>query len=115
MWHVKYADDGSIMAAAGFPFSDAEAVDFDIVQGADGRLYKEGDAPVKKPENIETESRRVKIFEELDRIDRASARSLRAILAAQVEGREPVNADIQMLATYEAEAVALREELQGLK
>ena len=64
---------------------------------------------------MEKEARRQEILIELDRIDRASARSLRAILAAQAAGREPVNADIQMLATYEAEAVALREELQGLK
>ena len=64
---------------------------------------------------LEKDARRQEILAELDRIDRASSRSLRAILTAQAAGNEPDIADVNMLDTYEAEAVALREELQGLK
>jgi len=62
----------------------------------------------------QAEARRAEILSELDRIDRASSRSLRAILTAQAAGREPDAADTAMLATYEAEAVALREKLAAL-
>lgn len=62
----------------------------------------------------QAEARRQEILSELDRIDRASSRSLRAILTAQAAGREPNAADTAMLETYEAEAVALREELAAL-
>jgi len=78
------------------------------------RRFQIQEIPAPTPEQ-QAEQRRAEILAELDRIDRASARSLRAILSAQIEGKEPVNADMQMLATYEAEAQALREELQGLK
>lgn len=60
------------------------------------------------------EQRRQAILSELDRIDRASSRSLRAILTAQASGKEPDVADVNMLDTYEAEAVALRQELKEL-
>ena len=62
----------------------------------------------------QVEARRAEILKELGRIDRASSRSLRAILTAQAAGNEPAQADVQVLATYEAEAVALREELKAL-
>lgn len=71
----------------------------------------------EKPEPTEEEKKAIRkqeILSELDRIDRASSRSLRAILTAQAAGTEPAQADVQMLATYEAEAVALREELKAL-
>ena len=60
------------------------------------------------------EQHRMEILAELDRIDRASSRSLRAILTAQAAGKEPEKADVDKLAGYENEAVALREELAGL-
>jgi len=115
MTYVEYARDGSIKAVADFMFPGSEQVDFEVVRGYDGRLYKAGEEPVKSAEEIaaeQAEQRRAEILAELDRIDRASARSARAILAAQAEGKEPVNADMQMLLTYEAEAQALREELR---
>ena len=73
-------------------------------------------APEPEPPTPEqqAEMRRQEILMELDRIDRASSRSLRAILTAQAAGTEPAQADVQMLATYEAEAVALRDELKAL-
>ena len=57
------------------------------------------------------EQRRQEILAELDRIDRASSRSLRAILAAQSAGQEPDSADVSRLAEYEASAKALRAAL----
>lgn len=71
----------------------------------------------KKPEPTPEEllaKRKQEILVELDRIDRASARSLRAILTAQAAGKEPAKADIDKLAGYENEALALRQELAGL-
>ena len=62
----------------------------------------------------QAEQRRQEILAELDRIDRASSRSLRAILTAQAAGNQPEQADIDKLAGYENEAVSLREELAGL-
>lgn len=58
--------------------------------------------------------RRQEILAELDRIDRASSRSLRAILTAQVSGQEPDAADVSMLAGHEALAKTLRAELAEL-
>jgi len=61
------------------------------------------------------EQRRQEIFSELDRIDRASSRALRAVLVAQSAGQEPDAADVERLAGYEASAKALRAELAGLE
>lgn len=69
--------------------------------------------PDPTPEDL-AEQRKQEILMELDRIDRASSRSLRAILTAQAAGNQPEQADIDKLAGYENEAVALREELAGL-
>lgn len=63
----------------------------------------------------QTAMRRQEIHAELDRIDRASSRSLRAILAAQAAGTEPAQADVQVLQNYERQAVELRSELATLK
>ena len=73
-------------------------------------------APEPEPPTAEEQAamRRQAILSELDRIDRASSRSLRAIITAQAAGREPDAADTAMLETYEAEAVALRDELKAL-
>ena len=70
--------------------------------------------PEPTPEEIAA-SRRKEILAELARIDRASSRSLRAIVAAQAAGQEPDAADVARLAGYEAEAKALRAELAGLE
>ena len=77
------------------------------------RRFQIQEIPASTPEEL-AEQRRMEILTELDRIDRASARSLRAILTAQAAGREPDTADTAKLETYEAEAVALREELAAL-
>ena len=61
------------------------------------------------------QQRKGEILSELDRIDRASSRSLRAVLAAQLAGREPESADVERLAEYEASAKAFRAELAGLE
>lgn len=82
-----------------------------IVQDENGYVIKSLPAPT---EEQQAAMRRQEILMELDRIDRASSRSLRASLTAQAAGREPDAADTAMLETYEAEAVALREELKAL-
>lgn len=65
------------------------------------------------PEEL-AEQRRQEILAELDRIDRVSARSLRAILTAQTAGNQPEQSDIDKLTGYENEVLALREELAAL-
>lgn len=70
------------------------------------------DKPESTPEE-KAQQRRQEILAELDRIDRASSRSLRAIIAAQAAGQEPASADVARLAGYEAEAKALRAELKA--
>ena len=69
--------------------------------------------PEPTPEE-QAEQCRQAILTELDRIDRASSRSLRAILTAQAAGLEPEQADTEMLAEHEANAKVLRAELAGL-
>ncbi|WP_051445415.1 hypothetical protein [Desulfocurvus vexinensis] len=59
-------------------------------------------------------ARRTAILAELTVLDAASARPLRAVLAAQVGGAEPDPADLARLADLEAQAQALRTELAGL-
>ena len=66
--------------------------------------------PVPTPEE-RAALRRQEILAELDHIDRASSRSLRAILTAQSAGQEPDAADVDRLAGYEASAKGLRAEL----
>lgn len=51
---------------------------------------------------------------QLDTIDAASSRPLRAIVAAQAAGETPAMADLTKLANLEAQAVALRNELASL-
>ena len=61
------------------------------------------------------EQRRKEILAELNLIDLASSRSIRAILTAQGSGQEPDAVDVERLAGYEASAKALRVELSGLE
>lgn len=77
------------------------------------RRFQVQEVPAPTPKE-QAEQRRMEILAELDNIDRASSRSLRAILTAQAAGNTPVQADIDKLAGYEAQAVALRKELAGL-
>ena len=60
------------------------------------------------------EIRRAEIDAELTAIDAASARPLRAILAATVSGGTADPADVAKLAELEAQAKALRTELASL-
>lgn len=78
-----------------------------------GKLHPAPEPTPPTPEEF-AEQRRQEILAELDRIDRASARSLRAILTAQAAGQEPDKADVEMLAEHEANAKKLRAELAGL-
>jgi len=64
-------------------------------------------------EELATQRRR-EILAELDHIDRASARSLRAITTAQTIGQTPDSADIEALTGYETTAIELRQELAAL-
>lgn len=79
----------------------------------DKRRFQIQEIPAPTPEQ-QAAARRQEIHAELDRIDRASSRSLRAIITAQAAGREPDTADTTKLATYEAAAMTLREELKAL-
>jgi len=77
------------------------------------RRFQIQEVPVPTAEE-QAEQRRIEILAELDRIDRASSRSLRAILTAQAAGKEPESADVEMLSEHEASAKALRAELAKL-
>lgn len=69
--------------------------------------------PVPTPEEL-AGRRRKEILAELNLIDLASSRSVRAILTAQSAGQEPDAADVERLAGYEASAKGLRAELARL-
>ena len=72
-----------------------------------------GPAPAPAPVTP-AEIRRAEIESELTAIDAASARPLRAILAATTSGGAADPADVAKLAELEAQAKALREELATL-
>jgi hypothetical protein len=63
----------------------------------------------------ETAARIAQIQAELTAIDAASARPLRAVLAAQNAGVTPDQDDVDRLASLEAQALDLRAELAGLE
>jgi len=77
------------------------------------RRYQVQEIPAPTAEEL-AEQRKREILAELDRIDRASSRSLRACMAARNVGQEPSQADVLKLAEYEAQALALRDELAEL-
>lgn len=60
------------------------------------------------------EARIAEIKAELDRIDALTARPARAVYLALSKGETPDAADVERLSALEAEAVALRTELQSL-
>ena len=71
--------------------------------------------PAPEPEPVTpAEIRRAEIEAELTAIDAASARPLRAILAATTSGGTADPADVAKLAELEAQAKALRTELASL-
>ena len=70
-------------------------------------------APAPEPQTPAA-IRRAEIEAELTAIDAASARPLRAILAATTSGGTADAADVAKLAELEAQAKALREELATL-
>ena len=75
-------------------------------------------APEPAPEPVPVtpaEIRRAEIEAELSAIDAASARPLRAILAATTSGGTADPADVAKLAKLEARAKALRTELASLE
>ena len=114
MTYVKYNQDNTIQAFADWPAPGMVEVNFEVVRGYDGKLYEKGTEP--SPTAKEQAARRKgEILDELDRIDRASSRALRAVLTAQSAGQELDAADVERLAGYEAEAKALRAELAGLE
>ena len=76
---------------------------------AEGAIY----IPAPPPEPTAEEVRRAEIEAELTAIDAASARPLRAILAATTSGGTADAADVAKLAELEDQAKALREELSA--
>ena len=69
--------------------------------------------PELTPEEVKEQNRQ-EILLNLSQIDRASSRSLRAILTAQLSGQEPEIADINKLNEYESLAKDLRIALAKL-
>jgi len=100
------ADAATFCNANGFRMAEIEPQD-----GL--RRFQIQEIPVPTPEE-QAEMRRQEILAELDLIDRASSRSLRAILTAQAAGQDPDKADVEMLAEHEADAKALRAKLAKL-
>lgn len=43
--YILRSSDGDILQAADWAFPDSEPVEFDVVRGLDGKLYKAGDEP----------------------------------------------------------------------
>jgi hypothetical protein len=54
--YVLLNSDGSIAASADHKFPGSVKVDYNVVRGYDGRLYKEDECPVKPQELIEAEA-----------------------------------------------------------
>lgn len=91
---------------------EAQSLGKIIMPDADGRPVAV-DPPAPTAEELAV-IRAAAIRSELTAIDAASARPLRAILAAQAAGQTPAQADTDRLAELEAQAVALRTELAEL-
>ena len=112
MWRIKNIDSGGIYECDVEPKWVSgiwECGQFRITD-VDKTLYT-----VIAPEPVTpAEIRRSQIEAELTAIDAASARPLRAILAATTSGEAADPADVAKLAGIEARAKALREELATL-
>lgn len=114
MQYIKYDNDRStIIMAADWPFPDSEPVEFDVVQGIDGKLYKAGDEPAPTQADLDA-AYAAKIKTELQAIDAQSGRPARAVALAMVKGLKPDPEDVAKLEELEAQALALREELRPI-
>jgi hypothetical protein len=56
MTYAQYNSDGSIQATASWPAPGMVKVDYEVVRGYDGKLYKADEAPEKPQELIEAEA-----------------------------------------------------------
>lgn len=54
--YVKINDRGSIESFAEFEYPGSQHVDYNVVRGYDGRLYREGTEPVKPEEEVLAEA-----------------------------------------------------------
>lgn len=106
------ADALEITAEEHAALLEAQSLGKVIVPDPDGRPVAV-DPPAPTAEELAV-IRAAAIRSELTAIDAASARPLRAILAAQAAGQTPAQADVDRLAELEAQAVALRAELAEL-
>lgn len=114
--YVRYNPDKSIVSVANWPAPGMVQVDFEVVRGYDGRLYKAGEEPQKTPEQERAEqvaAERARLCAELDALDAKGARAARAVALAVAQGETPDAADVGRLTAIEAEAQALRRELAG--
>ena len=104
---------GDILQAADWAFPDSEPVEFDVVRGLDGKLYKAGDEPAPTQADLDA-SHAAKIKTELQAIDAQSGRPARAVALAMVKGVKPDPEDVAKLEELEAQALALREDLRPI-
>ena len=56
MTYVRYNPDNTIAASATWPAPGMVKVDYEVVRGYDGRLYKADEAPVKPQSEVEAEA-----------------------------------------------------------
>ncbi len=68
-----------------------------------------------KKEDHDKELQRCSIIQELNEIDAASMRALRAVLSASTIGENPSEEDVKLLSDYEAKAKKLREQYNELQ
>lgn len=92
-------------------YTDQEPGDFPIWDEQAGAWTTDADA---RDEAI-IQARETEILADLDRLDAATVRPMRAVLAAEQDGDDPDAEDLSRLAALEAQAVALRAELSGLR
>lgn len=86
----------------------------EIEKRGDIRRFQIQELPAPTPEEL-AQQRKNELLAALDRLDAASARALRAIIAAQTAGKEPDAADVERLRAIEAEAQTWRLELARLQ
>jgi len=119
MYAVNYADsEGQTVVAALAPAAvELLGVEAAAARVAGGAAHEIVSGPFTAPALSPAEqaaARRAQVLAELTALDAASARPLRAVLAAQVGGAEPDPANLARLADLEAQAQALRTELAEL-
>lgn len=115
--YVRYNPDKSIASVANWPAPGMVQVDFEVVRGYDGRLYKAGEEPQKTPEQERAEqvaTERARLCAELEALDAKGARAARAVALAVAKGEQVNAADMEKLALIEEAASALRAEMGAL-